>query len=211
LGLQTLRPGAGPAGELLAVGVAADALQQSQWISQTQNQQRVSALLESLGMAAASAAPGVMVGAPGVRVPGAPPVPEMLRSSPPAPTPQAAMLQPGQWSRPGTRDGYQAVPTPSRELFRPFVPPEPARPSGASANAVDGRPWAEGFGGQGVAPRASMGDNRQEESRAERTERHTSEKQAEAPNREQIEDMARDVLDVLKQRWMVELERRGTE
>lgn len=211
LGLQAMRPGAGPAGELLAVGVAADALQQGQWMSQTQNQQRVSALLESLGMAAASASPGVMVGAPGVRVPGAPPVPELLRSSPPAPTPQAAMLQPGQWSRPGTRDGYQAVPAPSRELFRPFVPPEPARPSGASANAVDGRPWAEGFGGQGVSPRASMGDNRQEESRAERTERHTSEKQAEAPNREQIEDMARDVLDVLKQRWMVELERRGTE
>lgn len=202
----------GGAGDLLAVGAGASPLSRSQLMQETRNHGRIQSFMEMVSAAAAGAAPaGVAPGAVDAPVGAqvsvgrpAPPSPQGL-SVGRAPT---TMLAPGQWGG-VRREGYQSAPEPPRTLFKPFTPPAP---SAGSASQPDGKPWAEGFGNQqGVAPRASMGDNRHEESRAERTERHTHEGQAQAPNQEQIEDIAREVLDVLKHRWMIELERRGIE
>jgi hypothetical protein len=200
----------GQAGDLIAVGAGASPLSRSGLMRQTQNQGRIQSFMEMISAAAdgasQSASPASAAGPVGAQV-------SVGRPSPPSPqraaaqrAPTPTMLAPGQWG--GRREGYQSAPEPPRTLFKPFTPPAP---SAGSASQADGKPWAEGLGGnqQGVAPRASMGDNRHEESRAERTERHTQEAQAQAPNQEQIEDIAREVLDVLKHRWMIELERRG--
>lgn len=189
-------------GTLLAVGAAASSLNAQPWMTSTPSLRSLDRLLYSLhqGEQGTKDTPASMQGKlPGVSIqqPGSSPykgTPEL-----PGDNGAGALVTPDAWKQPSSSRGYGSMGSAPRELFKPFSAPAPAS-----------KPYADASDGSNVAPRASMGSSPQE-NRAERMEAHTAERQADQPSRENIEDMALEVLAELKRRWSYELERRGTE